>query len=64
MAVAEKHAEPNATRSAADHDDAAGRQRFVCYTCKHAQTFLADCGGDECRGMLNGKCPRCHEQNA
>jgi hypothetical protein len=63
MAVAEKQ-DKGATRSLADHSEAAGRQRFVCYGCKHTDEFLADCQGEACRKMLAGVCPRCGEQNA
>lgn len=59
-----RHEEKGATRSAEDHSDGAGRSVFVCYACKHQQSFLSDCAGSACRGLLLGACPRCGERNA
>lgn len=61
--AATAQAEKDATRSVADHETGVGRQRFVCYACKHTDTYLADCQGETCKKMHVGVCPRCGEQN-
>lgn len=63
-ATTEQVRERGATRGVEDHATGVGRQIYVCYSCKHHETFLADCGGEACKGMLAGVCPRCGEQNA
>jgi hypothetical protein len=57
------HDEAEATRSAEDHYNGIGRQRFVCYRCQRTSVYLADCEGVDCRRMRSAICPSCGEQN-